>query len=156
MILILKYVTLKLMTSYREFCPNRWFGLWCLMPLSTIFQLYHGSQFYHIMLYRVHLTMNGVRTHNFSGDRSKLNSLVIVVIGLNWTSLVIVVIGLNWTSLVIVVIGLNWTSLVIVVIGLNWTSLVIVVIGLNWTSLVIVVIGINWTSLVIVVIGLNW
>ena len=113
MILILKYVTLKLMTSYREFCPNRWFGLWCLMPLSTIFQLYHGSQFYHIMLYRVHLTMNGVRTHNFSGDRSKLNSLVIVVIGLNWTSLVIVVIGLNWTSLVIVVIGLNWTSLVI-------------------------------------------
>ena len=50
-------------------------GLWCLIPLSTIFQLYRGCQFYwwrkpptcrkslinfyHIMLYRIHFVWAG-------------------------------------------------------------------------------------------------
>ena len=61
-------------------------GLWCLTSLSTIFQLNRGSQFYwwrtpeypekttdlsqvtdklsRIILFRLHLSMNGMQTHN--------------------------------------------------------------------------------------------
>jgi hypothetical protein len=66
-------------------------GLWCLTPLSTIFKLYRGCQFYwwrkpeypekttnlsqvtdklssHSVVSSTH-RLSGIRTHNISGDR---------------------------------------------------------------------------------------
>ena len=62
---------------------GKWWGLWCLTPLSHLYcgdrVIGGGNQstqrkpltccklltnFYHIMLYRVHLAMSGIQTHN--------------------------------------------------------------------------------------------
>jgi len=85
---------LATVTTYLDFFPrivmSRWIDGWFIVFNATFnkFQLYRGDQFYlwwkpeypekttylrqvthklyHIILYRVHLVMNGVRTHKFS------------------------------------------------------------------------------------------
>ena len=73
-------------------------GWWCLTPLSTIFQLYRGGQFYwwrepeypkkrknnrpaksnwqNLSHNVVSSTLNGIQTHNVSGDRNWLHRLL--------------------------------------------------------------------------------
>ena len=78
------------MTKYMRPLHRR-LGLWWLMPLTTIYSVISWrsvllveetgvpgettdmsevtDKLYHIMLYRIHLAMSRIQTHNVNGDR---------------------------------------------------------------------------------------
>ena len=98
MLILMQYTRCACLKFYllQWFCLFVW---WCLTPLSTIFQLYRGGylywwmqlacldktiglsqvtdKHYHILLYRVHLTMSGYWTHTVSDDRHWLHRFVV-------------------------------------------------------------------------------
>ena len=82
----------KILCIGRDYYVLQGLCILCLTPLSTIFQLYRGSQFYGWRkleyplkttdlpqvtdkLYRVPLAMIGIKTHNFSDDQHWLHEI---------------------------------------------------------------------------------
>ena len=101
--LMLLYTTkswIRITVTTVEICNYLRLALWCLTPLSTIFQLYRGSKLYwekkpeyqekttdlpqvtdklyQIMLYWVRIDMTGIWTHNINGLHALIEHLTFI------------------------------------------------------------------------------